>query len=382
MDDFVINWTKELGWKENPFKKILLPTEKFLGGYDKERERLNLFILNESAFGTIHATDGMGKTTLLLWLLDNLRRHYDKFDITLADKNSIGSEQAFINKLCEPYIQRNKMKTAFASIFRKAQKITSKTIGAYLKEGLKDKRLVIIIDDAHLLTKEQSDILESIIGMPKVSLILAGNFPSKTKHKPLGKDELGLEIKKIDYASGREMLKKRIEYVDGTDIWPFTDKLLKDIFGLGDYNPKKILTLCQEKAKELAIEVKMGKIKKPEKRLFSIEHEITIADKKAEHPHVEQKKKDGLVFKFTVKDDESEEKNETVDLRKEEERQTEEPEKKDSKENRKKEEKKDEKLDQPIIIDLGYDKPKDTSEEKKKSEQIEIDISPRKKKKS
>jgi hypothetical protein len=326
-----------------------------------------------------------------------------------------------VNKLCEPYLSRNQIKEAIAKIFSKKESISAKNVHSYLQENVK-KRYCIIIDDAHLLNKEEFEIVERVLSVPKCSVILAGKEVKKS-----AKDEIGIELKKLDFAGARAMLKNRIESVDGTDIWPFSDKLVKDIFSLADYNPKRILSLCNEKSKELAIEVKQGKIQKPEHHLFNLEHEYEFKNEDVEHPKV-QKKDDGFVIKLHITDDEetpavksapkatdvqesntsskdempekiekmgNDEETESAGPKKnkkgmkEETKKEEKTEKKKEegktdkkKEEEKTEKKKEEETFEPIIINLGYDEKPKKAEAKPKSEPISIpDVKPVKKKK-
>jgi hypothetical protein len=401
MDELVLNWTKELAWEDNPFKKQFLePIEKTIGGYEKERQKLNLLLLNELPFGTITGQEGMGKTLLLKWFTSQLDKHPEKFIYAYLDKKQL-ADASFIQNICSPF----KNKHSLAKLFKKEEKITKKNVSEYILKNSEHKHFLIIIDDANLLSKEDIETLEQLKQVPKVQIILAGKSFDKMNLKSFEKDNLGIDIKKMDFPSGRDMLKRRIESVGGSDIWPFSDKIIKDIFGLGDYNPKKILTLCQERAKELAIEVKQGKIKPPEHRLIKIEHEeheISYEDHPIEHPPVEKKRKDdGFVVKFTFKDDEEKksmdamavpDETEEIEKTKEEEKKSaekktakEQKEEKPSKKEKTPEEKipeKEEKKKEESIIDinLGYEEKPKKEAKPRKMEAFDIDIRPKKKK--
>lgn len=388
MDELVLNWTRELEWENNPFKKDTLDPA-FIGGYEKEREKLNLFLLNESSFGTITGLDGMGKTMLLHWFISQLDKHPEKFTYTFLKKEDLADER-FLHAICTPFYKKNKLKDGFRKIFKKEEKITRKNVSSYITKNMTGKHFLIIIDDSHLLSKEDLEVLEAVHQIPHLQVILSGK--SSEKLKGFEKDSIGIDLRKMDFASGREMLKKRIEQVGGTDIWPFTDKILKDMFGLADYMPKKILTLCAERAKELAIDVKRGKIKRPDHRFIKFEHEdhnYSYEEHAVEHQTVEKKhKNDGFVVKFTFKDDEetapkTEHEEMAAPPKKEEQENKEakeektEPKKTEKKTQETKEDKKDDGI---IDIDLGYEEKPKKETKPRKMEAFDIDIRPKKKK--
>jgi hypothetical protein len=162
---------------------------------------------------------------------------------------------------------------------------------------------MILVD--YELRKEDLDVFSHLLSIAGVSIIVVN--PKKEAIKALGKDELGLELKRIDFEGAKMLLQKRIEAAGGSGIWPFNEKQLKDLCGLADYVPSRILALCAEKAKELAVEVKSGKLKKPEKekKHSIVEHAIHYENKDVQHPPVEKKHGgSGFGIKFTIIDDE------------------------------------------------------------------------------
>ena len=51
----MLEWEKALGYKENPFKRVILePVSTYIANLENEKERLNLFIITNKKFGTIN----------------------------------------------------------------------------------------------------------------------------------------------------------------------------------------------------------------------------------------------------------------------------------------------------------------------------------------
>ena len=89
-DQFIIDWDKELGWKQNPFlAKIGYPPDKFIAGYNEERLKINLFVIKKYYFGIIAGDKGTGKTALLRWMEYELNKHKDKLYVNFIDVKTL-----------------------------------------------------------------------------------------------------------------------------------------------------------------------------------------------------------------------------------------------------------------------------------------------------
>ena len=297
MDDLVMDWKKELGWETNPFEHKILPHD-YLAGYQKEQQELNLFILNEKKFGIIEGASGTGKTALLHWFFGQLSKQ-KKFLTVFLKKEDVKTEESFIVKLSEPFASEAALSLFFKKLVGK-EGLSAKNISSFIKDNLKKRQLIILAD--YEPRTEDLEVFSRLLKIAGVSIIVVN--PKKDTVKALGRDELGIELTHIDFAGAMLLIQKRIEAVGGTGIWPFNEKQLKDLCGLADYVPLRILNLCAEKAKELALEVRTGKIKKPEKKHFVVEHEVHYENAEVHHPLVEKKHKDGgFGITFTIVDD-------------------------------------------------------------------------------
>ena len=97
---FTLKWFKELGWWDNPFvTKVLMPPERFIAGYDKERQKLNYFVIEGLPLGFVKGEKGTGKTTLLLWLWHVMQKVKEKRAVFYTEKMHKGVLQLLIEEL-------------------------------------------------------------------------------------------------------------------------------------------------------------------------------------------------------------------------------------------------------------------------------------------
>ena len=93
---FILDWESELGYSENPFKiKILSPVTNYIAGYEKEKNRINLFIINNEKFGIISGQYGAGKTILLKWLYEQLQKYKEKVIVLFLNGKVLSQEFIF-----------------------------------------------------------------------------------------------------------------------------------------------------------------------------------------------------------------------------------------------------------------------------------------------
>ncbi|MFH1072250.1 MAG: ATP-binding protein [Nanoarchaeota archaeon] len=376
--DFVLNWLKEIGWHTDPFvPEICEPIDQFFAGYEKEREKLNLFILNNGSFGRVQGETSIGKTMLLKWLVHKLEKHKNNFMISYITKELYQNEKRFLDYLYLPFEAEHPIRSAMEKILGKKEKVTKLNIDKFLKERAKKRRYILIIDDAEELKQDDIDLLKRIKAIPNASIILAGQKKEldKLKLKELGKDELNVELKGLSFEAAKLMLKKRIEAVGGDDVWPFKDKILKDLFAMVDYNPGRVLKVCLEKAKELTVEIKIGKIKKEESK----EETREVSFEQTEVQHTAVKPKHGILgIKFAIIDSEEEQTAKKEELKKKqeerkEERKDEKKEQKQAEEKTAKEKPKEDMKKEPALA-ITVKREEKKEEPEKESEGIVVDF--------
>ena len=90
---FTLDWYKEFDWTGNPFvTKIPHPPDEFVAGYEAQRKKLNLFVLEHYQCCTLEGEQGTGKTMLLKWMEHELRNYKDRVvSFYINEENKLSS---------------------------------------------------------------------------------------------------------------------------------------------------------------------------------------------------------------------------------------------------------------------------------------------------
>lgn len=248
---FVLDWEAELGYSENPFKsKILTPVSDYFVGYEKERNKTNLFIINNEKFGIISGQDGVGKTILLRWLYEQLQQYKDKILVLFLNGKVLSQEFILVKSMVNPLL----------SIYEKKIKKVNKDVNiernlSVLKRKLGSKKLILLIDDVEIIPSRVLFLLKKIYSVMPLQIIMACNnqVAQKLRAEDWLKDRLKIQLKGLGVSETRAMIGKRIKNFGGEDIFPFDDSYIRKICKNAAYNPKQILVLCQHYAIELAV---------------------------------------------------------------------------------------------------------------------------------
>tara|TARA_Y100000310_G_scaffold1908_1_gene2400 strand:- start:998 stop:2134 length:1137 start_codon:yes stop_codon:yes gene_type:complete len=257
--DFVLEWDKALGFGENPFSKDPSPASDFISGYQKERKKINLFLINENKFGVIHGAEGTGKTMLLTWLSEQLKQFPDKIEPVFI-KGNIKNPQAVLSDIV------SQLMNPYEKTVRKGKlKFTIDGFAVWIKKKVEKKKLVILIDGTKRVSVKDIqlfNILHKLINLivvvaeskeifnksifdktPKMNDVDADNF----------KDALKINLDGLEFQESLEMLEKRIESVGGHGIAPFHETQLRSLHKNSKKNAKEFLALCKRKAIELSV---------------------------------------------------------------------------------------------------------------------------------
>ena len=252
-DQFIIEWDKELGWKQNPFiAKIGYPPDKFIAGYNEERLKINLFVIKKYYFGLITGDKGTGKTALLRWMEYELSKHKDKLYANFIDGRTLTNERETLKYVVMPLLG------PLHKLTNKQEKLTINNIYDFLKKKLNKKILILLIDDVNEISDLAKTLLKSLFETDlQIQVIVSGTKEEieKSEIKDItNKESLKINLPKMEFAELRLMLKKRIEAVGGKDILPFSDEDIKRLIKKADNNPKKLLEFCYNDATEISVE--------------------------------------------------------------------------------------------------------------------------------
>lgn len=248
---FVLDWEKELDYTGNPFNdEILSPVSDFISGYEKERDKINLFIINGYKFGSITGENGSGKTMLLKWLYEQLGEYKDKVIVRYLKGNRLTANVSLIRTIVEPMLTLYDKRVDKIGTEIDIEKNTS-----VLRKKLGDKKLILLIDDIHEISKENIIALNRMYAALQLQVIATYAKESQLPFEAAGdlKDHLKINLKDISAEDSIKMIKKRIKHFGGRGIAPFEDKQIIKIHKEADSNPKKIINLCRHYAIEASL---------------------------------------------------------------------------------------------------------------------------------
>jgi type II secretory pathway predicted ATPase ExeA len=223
-------WFDKFGWKRNPFTLDVIPA--LFTGYSSQVNAIIDKLSSRSGHVLVYGGKGVGKTTLLRWLADNLKQ----------DNHAIYVARPPINF-------EDLLNFIVLDLKGKGQK------GKYslyeLEELVKKakKPVVMLIDEAHEVTPEIEQQMRSLGDIHGVNLVLAGLPETREKIKresPPLFDRIVLEtsIDHLTLEETRDLIKKRVEDAGGQDVKPFTNEAIENIFKMSKGRPRMILKVC------------------------------------------------------------------------------------------------------------------------------------------
>jgi len=249
--DFVLEWDKALGFRGDPFaEKIFAPINDFLVNRKDEKEKLNWFFIKNYYFGGIVGEEGVGKTTLLVWLEDRLKK-YNRIHAVYINAAVFKEQINIPQKMVLPLLSLTER------LFSKPhKKLLSADFMNFLKKKLGQKSVTLIIDNAHHLTEKNLELIKSLRKEGLKLQIVVASSPKeyeKSRLGEIGQDELSITLRRLNYEETKEMIIRRIQAFGGKGTYPFQEEDLKSIYEKADKNPKEVLRLCRDEAIKMLI---------------------------------------------------------------------------------------------------------------------------------
>ncbi|MFC1637541.1 AAA family ATPase [Candidatus Margulisiibacteriota bacterium] len=223
-------WFAKYGWKQNPFTLDVIPS--LFTGYSSQVDAILDKISTRSGHILVYGDKGVGKTTLLRWLTNNLKK--DNHAIYVA----------------RPPVKFDDLLNFIVSELKiKGQK---GKYSLYDLEGLikkTKKPLVILIDEAHEVSVEIEQQMRSLGDIEGVNIVFGGLPETRDKMKkesPPLFDRIVLEtyIDHLTLEETTDLIRKRIENAGGHDVKPFTNEAIENIFKMSKGRPRMILKVC------------------------------------------------------------------------------------------------------------------------------------------
>lgn len=227
---FTMDWVSELGWKRDPFER-----DAPLADFEDERQEINLFFIKKRRFGTVVGGTGMGKSTLLRWLRDELGQ-YKELDVHLISADQTPTDESFRKALAEP----------FRGVFSRGKGIERDALADLLAKKARG-RYVLLVDGGERLTEEHLATIATLLSLDS-SILLSADRPIAGP----AEDELALTIEKRDPEQYQKILSERIARAGGTGMRPFTKGVVETMAEDTD-TTQEFLELARETAINIAL---------------------------------------------------------------------------------------------------------------------------------
>jgi len=230
-------YVKLFEWNENPFTFKIMPS--LFVGCMKEIENMLEGIRGNEKFSILLGPTGSGKTTLLKFITDK----FDGKNIFYLSKPPKNPED-WINIL-KNFIGSGMFEKVFSR-----KNLNLYNLGEWANRRIKKRRIVLLLDEGHEATTEtlewirtltdQIDNLSIVIaGLPKLEDMLSENLETLTRRV-----STRVELTNLTKSETRELIKKRIEWVGGKDIHPFTHETFEIIYEKTGGFPREVIKVC------------------------------------------------------------------------------------------------------------------------------------------
>jgi type II secretory pathway predicted ATPase ExeA len=234
---------KLFGWDSNPFVFKILP-ELFVG-YEGEMRSLTNGLSDGSKFNIVLGPTGSGKTTMMKNIINKIQGYERVFYVPKPPNEPEGWKRIFAETVRPGFFSRVLSRP-------KANDVTIYEIGEWVNKRSRGKKMLLLVDECHESTQESLEWLRALTDqVENLSLVMAG-LPVFEKRLSDSLEtfrrriETRVELTNLTLAETRELIKKRIEWIGGEDVKPFTSNSIQFIYDRTNGFPREILRLCRE----------------------------------------------------------------------------------------------------------------------------------------
>ncbi len=245
----------KFGWDSNPFTLTISP--KLMVGYSNQINSLLSHTFNLHKFALVIGPTGSGKTTMLLWLRSQLMAYKKFLPFYISKPPRSMRNLIFLFRSLLGFSFLDKIRFGNLSPFN---------ITKFLKVKLKNRQLVLLVDEAHECSLTNLEWFRTITdSLRNLSIIFAG-LPTFEKMIETKLPTLFMRITTKAYlntlskSETSSLISKRIENVGGEGIKPFTTDAIDRIFEITGGFPREVIKVCDKLIKESA-----------EKNIFTID---------------------------------------------------------------------------------------------------------------
>ena len=268
---FIYYWYKEFNWKKDPFEsRFNYPITKFIVGYEKERRKLNYFVIDRLPLAVITGKDGYGKSTLLLWLKEELSKY--KESVIVDYINNDVDFFKFVKALIYPFlgvkeklvlissritskslnlIEDKSLVSIAESIYFKKSELDLNKLREFLYTRLKGRLLVLLVDDFDAIDQRFNSLIKFLLEsnlQTQIALSSRGNLDKISR-----KNSVKISLEGLTLPECRDMVSKRILNVGGDGLTPLSGEIFGAIHKKSNGSPFVFLGLCRERTINLAL---------------------------------------------------------------------------------------------------------------------------------
>lgn len=239
----VINANKP-AWKENPFSLKILP--QLFVGYSEELNTLVRSIENSEKIVMLIGPTGAGKTTLLKKLIEIATGDYVVLYITKPPQDPADFTGIF----------KTVLKPSFFDRLFSRDRITLYDLPAYASRKLKNRKMVLLIDECHEAPIEVLEWVRTIADqINNLSVVMAGLPTLETMLEQkletlLNRVTVHVELTSLSREEVEELIRKRIEFAGGTGTGPFSREAIDVIYERTGGFPRNVLKMCDDLVNE------------------------------------------------------------------------------------------------------------------------------------
>jgi type II secretory pathway predicted ATPase ExeA len=232
---------KIFNWDENPFIFRILP-DLFVG-HGKEAEKLVSAVQNGDKLSILLGPTGSGKTTLLRFLSTIFTKRVKIYYLSKPPNNPEDWVKIFTNFIGKGMFER---------LFSRGREINIYNLSDWVNHKMKKENMVLLVDESHEASVETLEWLRTLTDqIDNFSVVIAGLpvLESMLKDKLetfMRRMNTKVELANLTKSETRELIKKRIEWVGGDDIKPFTPDAVDDIHERSGGFPREVIRMCND----------------------------------------------------------------------------------------------------------------------------------------
>ncbi|MFH1978735.1 MAG: AAA family ATPase [Candidatus Aenigmatarchaeota archaeon] len=239
------NKLKELfHFDSNPFTFKIIP--QLFVGYTNEVNRIMNGMTDGSKFSLLLGPTGSGKTTLTRAVLQKFEEYNGKYRIIYLPKPPKNPTDWVV------IFEKITKKGFVSSIFMRQKPLSLYELCENVNEKLGDKKCLLFVDEAHEASLESLEWLRTLVdhidnlyillaGLPVLEGLLKDNLETFLRRM-----NTRIELSNLTKSETRELIKKRIESVGGSDTHPFTQDTIEFIYNKTGGFPREILRVCND----------------------------------------------------------------------------------------------------------------------------------------